>query len=132
MTDNTCTPAENLCNRKNIMAVHDSMDILSGKWKISIVSTMCYYNQRRFSDILADLKGISNKQLSKELKDLEQNKLIKRTEIDTQPITVKYNLTEYGMTLKDLIYSLAEWGTKHREVIMGKSVNDHEVTLSEK
>jgi DNA-binding HxlR family transcriptional regulator len=102
------------------MAVHDAMDVLNGKWKISIISSICYYNERRFSDILNDVTGISNKMLSKELKELEANKLIKRTVLDSQPVTVKYNLTEYGRTLQTIIDNLSEWGTEHRKVITGK------------
>jgi len=113
MIDNACLAG----HKKEIMAVHDAMDVLSGKWKISIISSICYYNERRFSDILADVNGISNKMLSKELKELEVNKLIKRTVLDTQPITVNYNLTEYGMTLKTIITNLTEWGLKHRQMI---------------
>lgn len=113
---------DNVCHKKNIMAIHDAMDVLSGKWKISIISSMCYYNERRFSDILNDLNGISNKQLSKELKELEQNKLVKRVVLDTQPVTVQYNLTEYGWSLQGLIHDLAAWGTKHREVIISDMV----------
>jgi DNA-binding HxlR family transcriptional regulator len=111
---------ENVCHKKEIMAIHDTMDVLGGKWKISIISTMCYYKKRRFSDILNDLNGISNKQLSKELKELEQNKLIKRTVLDSQPVSVHYNLTEYGWSLQNLIHDLAAWGVKHRQVIIGK------------
>ena len=97
-------------NKKEVMAVHDAMDVLSGKWRISILSSICYFNTRRFSDILSDIPGISNKMLSKELKDLEMNKLIKRTVLDTQPVTVNYQLTEYGLTLQNIIKSLNEWG----------------------
>lgn len=102
------------------MAVHDAMDVLNGKWKISIISSICYNNQRRFSDILHDIQGISNKMLSKELKELETNKLVKRTVLDTQPVTVLYQLTAYGKTLQTVIDKLAEWGTEHRKVIIGK------------
>jgi len=116
MTENECQ----LGHKREIMAVHDAMDILNGKWKISIISSICYYNKRRFSDILNDVKGISNKMLSKELKELEINKLITRTVLDTQPISVQYQLTEYGMTLKTIINNLAEWGIAHRKVIIGK------------
>ncbi len=107
-------------NKKKIMAVHDAMDALSGKWKISIISSVCYYNKRRFSEILNDVNGISNKMLSKELKELETNKLVKRTVLDTQPITVEYQLTEYGLTLKTVINNLADWGTEHRKVMIGR------------
>jgi len=116
MAENVCVPG----HKNEIMAVHDAMDVLNGKWKISIISSICYYNERRFSDILNDVTGISNKMLSQELKDLEMNKLIKRTVLDTQPITVKYNLTAYGLTLKTIINNLAQWGLEHRKMITGK------------
>jgi DNA-binding HxlR family transcriptional regulator len=116
MTANECQ----LGHKKEIMAVHDTMDILSGKWKISIISSLCYYNKRRFSDILNDIPGISNKMLSKELKELEINKLISRTVLDTQPISVQYQISPYGMTLKTIINELTEWGKQHRKVIVGK------------
>jgi DNA-binding HxlR family transcriptional regulator len=66
------------------------------------------------------IKGISNKMLSKELKDLEMNKLVKRTVLNTQPITVQYELTEYGMTLKTVISYLSDWGIAHRKKIIEK------------
>ncbi|KRD06328.1 HxlR family transcriptional regulator [Flavobacterium sp. Root901] len=105
-------------HKKEMMAVQDSMDVLNGKWKISILSSICYYNKRRFSDILADVEGISNKMLSKELKELETNKLIIRTVLNTQPITVQYELTEHGLSLKTLIQNLTEWGIQHRKKII--------------
>lgn len=117
MSNNVCDQL----HKKEIMAVHDAMDVLSGKWKISIISSICYYNQRRFSDILNDVDGISNKMLSKELKEMEVNKLIRRTVLNTQPITVNYQLTDYGLTLKTIIDELADWGMKHRKEIMRKA-----------
>jgi DNA-binding HxlR family transcriptional regulator len=101
-------------------AIQDSMDVLSGKWKIAILSSICYYNKRRFSDILGDIEGISNKMLSKELKELELNKLVKRTVLDTQPVTVQYELTQHGKTLQTIIRNLTDWGIKHRKEIIGK------------
>ncbi|RIV42282.1 helix-turn-helix transcriptional regulator [Flagellimonas pelagia] len=103
-----------------MMAVQDAMDVLSGKWKISIISSICFYNKRRFSDILNDVKGISNKMLSKELKELEINKLIKRIVLDTQPVTVQYQLTEHGKTLQIIINNLTDWGKAHRKKIIGQ------------
>ncbi len=107
-------------HKKEMLAVQDSMDVLSGKWKINIISSICYYNKRRFSDILNDVNGISNKMLSKELKELETNKIIKRTVLETQPITVQYELTEHGKTLQTIIRNLTDWGRRHRREIIGK------------
>jgi DNA-binding HxlR family transcriptional regulator len=106
--------------KKEMMAVHDAMDVLSGKWKIYVISSICHYNKRRFSDILNDVVGISNKMLSKELRELEVNKLIKRTVLDTQPVTVQYELTEHGQTLKTIVENLTEWGIAHRKEIIGQ------------
>lgn len=105
-------------HKKEMRAVQDSMDVLNGKWKIAIISSICYYNKRRFSDILKDIDGISNRMLSKELKELEVNKLIDRTVLDTQPITVQYKLTDHGMTLRTIINNLTDWGIAHRKKII--------------
>ncbi|MEH6306217.1 helix-turn-helix domain-containing protein [Olivibacter sp. CPCC 100613] len=106
--------------KKRIRAVQDAMDVLNGKWKIPIISSICCYGKRRFSDIVNDVEGISNRMLSKELKELEINQLVKRTVLDTQPITVQYELTEHGNTLQTIITNLTAWGTVHRRKIVGK------------
>jgi DNA-binding HxlR family transcriptional regulator len=94
--------------------------VLNGKWKIAIITSICCYGKRRFSDILNDIEGISNRMLSKELKELEINQLVKRTILDTQPITVQYELTEHGNTLQTIITNLTDWGIVHRKKIVGK------------
>ncbi|MFB9080621.1 winged helix-turn-helix transcriptional regulator [Flavobacterium procerum] len=104
--------------KKEMMAVQDSMDVLNGKWKITIITSLCYYRKRRFSDILNDITGISNKMLSKELKDLEINKLVKKIVLETRPGTVEYELTEHGRSLQIIIENLTEWGMSHRRHII--------------
>lgn len=106
--------------KKEMMAIHDAMHVLNGKWKIYIISSICHYNKRRFSDILNDVVGISNKMLSKELKELEINKLVERTVLDTHPVTVQYELTKHGKTLQTIIDNLTDWGFEHRKEIMRK------------
>ncbi|AOC97206.1 MULTISPECIES: winged helix-turn-helix transcriptional regulator [Flavobacterium] len=106
------------CNQ-HIMAVHDAMYILNGRWKISIIASLCF-NTLRFTDLLREVEGISGKMLSRELKNLEENQLVTRTVLNTQPVTVEYELTEYGHTLKEVIDSLAKWGHNHRKKITGK------------
>ena len=105
--------------RKTIMAVHDAMDVLNGRWKISILAALCF-NKKRYSDLLRDVNGISGKMLSRELKEMEMNQLIKRTVLDAKPITVQYELTQYGQKLKSVVENLAVWGIEHRKKIIGK------------
>jgi len=106
--------------KKRMRSVQDAMDVLNGKWKIAIISSICCYKKRRFSDILNDVEGVSNRMLSKELKELEINQLVKRTVLDTQPISVQYELTEHGNTLQTIISELSDWGIVHRKKIVGK------------
>jgi len=106
--------------KRRMRSVQDAMDALNGKWKIAIVSSICCYGKRRFSDILNDVEGISNRMLSKELKELELNQLVQRTVLPIQPITVEYELTEHGNTLQRIISELSDWGKLHRKKIVGK------------
>ena len=104
---------------KAIMAIHDVMDILNGKWKVSIITCLCY-QKMRYTDLLKEVNGISGKMLSRDLKELEANLLITRRVLNTQPITVQYELTEYGATLKNVTRVIADWGFEHRKKIMAK------------
>ncbi|MCB0722222.1 MAG: helix-turn-helix transcriptional regulator [Ignavibacteriae bacterium] len=105
--------------KKQLLPVRDSLDILNGKWKLPIIIALSF-GRKRFKVIEREVKGITAKMLSKELKDLEMNKLVKRTVYDTKPVTVEYELTEYGKTLDDVIDALRDWGVKHRNKILGK------------
>ena len=104
------------CSRK-ILAISDTMDILNGKWKMSIIACLCY-KPMRYSELLREVKGISGKVLSRELKDLEMNELIERIVLNTAPVAVEYRITDYGNSLKDLTNTIAEWGFIHRERII--------------
>lgn len=108
---------ENYECKDTIRAVRDTVDILGGKWRFSIVAALCF-NKKKYSEILSDIEGISGKMLSRELKDMEVNLLVKRTVHDTKPISVEYELTDYGKELKIVITSLATWGIEHRKLII--------------
>lgn len=99
------------------MAIRDTMDILAGKWKIPIIGSLSF-GKKRFMVLIANIDGIAAKMLSKELQELELNGLVTRTVLDTKPITVEYELTEYGHSLKPIINEMAIWGKRHRERIM--------------
>ncbi len=104
------------CGSK-IRGIHDTMYVLGGRWKISIIACLCF-QAMRYSELLREINGISGKMLSRELKDLEMNQLIRRKVLDTQPISVQYEITEYGKSLKDLTEVIANWGINHRKKII--------------
>jgi len=104
-------------------AVKDSMELLTGKWKIHILGTLLYGGKMRFMDLQREIEGIGSKMLSKELQDLEMNHIITRTVLNTKPITVEYDLTEFGKTLEPVIDAIAQWGIDYRETIFGQTVD---------
>lgn len=98
-------------------AIKDAMGILSGKWKFHILGTLIEGNRLGFMDLMREIEGIGSKMLSKELQDLELNKLINKKVLDTKPITVEYSITEYGKTISPVIDTLANWGIEYRKTI---------------
>lgn len=99
------------------LAIRDTMDILNGKWKIRIIGALSF-GARRFMELKGTIDGIAAKMLSKELQDLERNGLVSRTVLNTKPITVEYDLTDYGHSLKPIIDVIAAWGKEHRNKVI--------------
>ncbi len=104
-----------------ITAIKDTMEILSGKWKFHILGTLLEGGKMRFMDLLREVDGIAAKMLSKELQDMEMNQLVSRTVLNTKPITVEYEVTQYGSTLKPIIDEIAKWGTAYRNSLYEKA-----------
>jgi DNA-binding HxlR family transcriptional regulator len=105
------------CPKEAILPVKDALEALGGKWKVPILISLST-GTKRFKEITKDVVGITDRMLSKELKDLEINQLVKRTVHDTFPPTVEYSWTEHSRTLKDVIIALQNWGTVHRKKII--------------
>lgn len=97
-----------------IRPVTDALDVLSGKWKLPIMISLTFGN-KRFSEMSREIPKITDRMLSKELRDLELNGLVTRTVFTTTPVVVEYAITEYGHTLDNVLKALYEWGSKHRE-----------------
>jgi DNA-binding HxlR family transcriptional regulator len=101
------------------MAVKDALEALSGIWKLQILMSL-RNSTKRFNQISKEINGISDKMLSKELKELERNHLIKRTVHDMFPPTVEYSGTEHSQTLHKVMVELRNWGLVHRNKVFGK------------
>jgi DNA-binding HxlR family transcriptional regulator len=102
-----------------IKYVEDALYVFGGKWKLQILVSM-YAGSKRFRDLKNSIPKITSRVLSKELKDLEANKLIERTIVCTSPISIEYSLTEYSNSLQPVITGIVNWGMSHRKKIMEK------------
>ena len=94
--------------------------MLQGKWKSLIMYELCIYETVRFSQLKKDLPDITNTMLTKSLRELEDDGLIKREQFNEIPPHVEYSLTEMGKDLLPVFYSIMNWGFKHEKELYGK------------
>lgn len=102
---------------KTALSIRDALEALEGRWKLLILFALSS-GPRRFKQLSAEVSGITDKVLSKELKALEMNQLINRQVFDTFPPTVEYSITEHGASLEKVLEELHYWGLAHRAKII--------------
>lgn len=107
------------CPASTILALRDCLAVLNGKWKVPIIGTLLF-GPKRFKDLEEIIKKITPRMLSKELKELELNNIVKRNVYDTRPVRIEYELTESGKTLEPILNAMVEWGTQHRKTSIAK------------
>jgi DNA-binding HxlR family transcriptional regulator len=103
------------CKAK-LNSIADALYVIGGKWKLRIIVGL-RDGTKRFNELQRLIDGISAKVLSNELKELELNGFIKRNVFTGTPVVVEYELTDYADTLGDVLDTLSEWGTMHREKV---------------
>jgi DNA-binding HxlR family transcriptional regulator len=92
--------------------------ILGGKWKARVVWSLIRNEPLRFSELRRACPPVSDRILTKELRELEQWGLISRREYPVIPPKTEYRLTELGNTLRPIMAAMAEWGLGHRADIV--------------
>lgn len=105
--------------QQGIKVVADVLDIVGGKWRGQIFAHLCD-NPKRFNELKTVLSKITSSTLTKELRYLEDIKIVERNIIQYTPMVVEYRLTEHGKSIKDLIKTIVDWGLKHREIVFKK------------
>jgi len=104
---------------QKIKYVQDTLFVVSGKWKLPILMAINSGNNR-FRDIQRGVPNITTRVLSKELKDLEENKLVVRTVKDAFPVSVIYTVSLYCKSLKPMVDEMIKWGENHRKELKKK------------
>ena len=99
----------NMNNKKYHCAMDITMDFIGGKWK-TVVLWYLINKTLRFSELKKQIPDITEKMLSIQLKNLEEDGLIKRVVYPEVPLKVEYSLTEFGNTLIPVLKAIAKWG----------------------
>lgn len=89
-----------------------TLSVIGGRWKPIIIWTLSHGN-KRFGQLDAIIEGISRKILTEQLKELEADGLIIRTEYKEIPPKVVYELSEKGQSLMPVMLAMSNWGSEH-------------------
>ena len=92
-----------------------TLSLIDGKHKMVILYCLMEFEPVRFNQLRRYLKNISDKTLSTNLKELEADNLILRTEYPQVPPKVEYTLTERGKSLMKVLDQLCVWGEANRQ-----------------
>lgn len=119
-----CIESEKILKQR-FLALRDTLDLLSGKWRFCILLNLHYYEKLRFKDFFDVSDGISPKVLSSELSLLEAHQLIeKKSEFTpTQDISY-YQLTKHAQEIWVVLNTLIEFGLSNRKEVIQSLLQD--------
>ncbi|PHI07909.1 helix-turn-helix transcriptional regulator [Fusobacterium polymorphum] len=90
--------------------------LISNKWKVLIIRDLLD-GTKRFSELKKSINNISQKVLTSNLREMEENNLLTRKVYPEVPPRVEYTLTDIGYSLKTLLDDMDRWGTWYRNEV---------------
>lgn len=96
----------------DICPTETALDLIGGKWKGMILYYLCS-GTKRFNELMRLIPGITQRMLTKQLRDLESHHIIHREVYAQVPPKVEYSLTDLGRSLEPIIVELKQWGEKY-------------------
>ena len=89
-----------------------TLALIGGRWKIPIIFHLLAGRQR-FSELSRSLKGVTQKMLTQQLREMERNRLVERKIYAQVPPKVEYSLTVLGASLRPVVEAMCQWGVVH-------------------
>ena len=90
-----------------------TLRVISGKWKPLILYFLAQDGPTRYGELRRAVRDVSDKMLIQQLKELEADGLVKRTDYKEVPPRVDYSLTPLGFSLAQALAPLCSWGTEN-------------------
>jgi DNA-binding HxlR family transcriptional regulator len=104
--------------KKYNISVEATLEVIGGKWKCVILCHLTH-GKKRTSELKRLMPNITQKMLTQQLRELEEDGIINRIAYNQIPPKVEYELSEYGLSLKGILDSLCAWGEKHITKVYG-------------
>ncbi|OPX43420.1 putative HTH-type transcriptional regulator YybR [Ruminiclostridium hungatei] len=102
-------------NIYDLNPIEYTLSVIGGQWKLLILYWLSINKVMRYGELKKCLNGVTHKMLSMRLKELEDHKVIVRTQYNQIPPKVEYSLFEKGRSLRAVLITLYEWGEKNSE-----------------
>ena len=92
-----------------------TLALIGGKWKMLILWRLGKEGTKRFNELKESMSGVTQKILTSQLRDLEDDHLVHREVYPEVPPKVEYSLTEKGQSLIPILEAMYDWGTEYCE-----------------
>ncbi|MEB3178901.1 MAG: helix-turn-helix domain-containing protein [Nostocaceae cyanobacterium] len=92
--------------------VETTLKVIGGRWKVLIIRELMT-GVKRFGELQRALSGITQKMLTQQLREMEEDRIIHRQVYAEIPPKVEYSLTPLGESLKPILEAMHEWGKQH-------------------
>jgi DNA-binding HxlR family transcriptional regulator len=92
-----------------------TLDIIGGKWKPVILFHIGKKGVIRYGQLKKEIPNINERMLTRQLRELEADKLIHREVYKQVPPKVEYSLTSMGKTLTPILSELGDWGVTYNK-----------------
>ncbi|MGH7998818.1 MAG: winged helix-turn-helix transcriptional regulator [Brasilonema sp.] len=102
--------------------VETTLKVIGGRWKVLIIRELMD-GIKRFGELQRALDGITQKMLTQQLREMEEDGIIHRKVYPQIPPKVEYSLTPLGESLQPILFAMHEWGVKHLSEINHKKQN---------
>ena len=94
--------------------------MIGGKWKAVILYHLTHEGTHRFSELRRKIPGVSERMLTQQLRELEDDGILHREVYPEVPPKVEYSLTDYGKSFRPITAVMCEWGQRHMRRISVK------------
>lgn len=96
--------------------VETTLMLIGDKWKVLILRDL-RSGTKRFGELKKSVTGISQKVLTSNLRDMEENGLVTREVFPEVPPRVEYSLTELGTSMTPILDAMEKWGMEFKNTV---------------
>lgn len=109
-----CMNNEKINDNLPACPVETTLMLIGNKWKVLIIRDLLT-GTKRFGELKKSIGKVSQKVLTTQLRDMEEDGLISRKIYTEVPPRVEYSLTELGKSLQPILNAMLQWGTEYKE-----------------